>query len=234
MDMRHSHSVQLGGQPGIVVPDFGTKHMVYATFYADGKRLPPVIFYNDKKIHTQKYENEAGEAFVKYIPHVKGAGEYSTRVYIESMTSGKKNFFGNSTHLLLDSLHGHFTPEVKTLWNDYSVTIHKLPASTGKYLNPCDNIINREFRRIFNKMHHRNADEKLQNIISAYYAIPRKVILSSFARCGIFEGNPVELINNLDNEGYKIDGHYEDDFLKMKAAYINWTNETFTVDSDSD
>src|SRR5690349_152771 len=128
----------------------GVKHIVYETFCADGSCLPPVIFCNSE-MKKDEYDSSVGRAFIHYVPNAKGPGEYTTLAYIDDMSNTTDNFFGDEPHMIFDSLKGHTTPKVTHAWVDAGVTVYRIPAAGGKWANPCDNIINREFRRQFNK-----------------------------------------------------------------------------------
>lgn len=214
------------GQPALWDNDPGEKHIVYESFCADGSCLPPVIFTN-KPIKTGILDFNLGKAFVHYVPDVKGPGNYTTQVYIEDMSNQNENYFADKPHMIFDSLKAHTSNDVLQDWKDNEVTTHQITGSAGKWLNPCDNIINREFRRNFNALQQQKPNNKLNNIVEAYYAISETTIIHSFQRCGLFKGDPRRIIQKFESEGFNIEGRYKDEFNEMWRSYIIWLKKNF-------
>ncbi len=150
----------------------------------------------------------------------------STVAWLETMTSKDSNYFTDAPLVLLDSLPGHFAADAMTQWTSISATLYRLPAASGKWLNPCDQAINREMRRTFLKLQRLDRSKKLENIINAYYSIGQDVITHSFDRCGLFSGDPEDIITEQASQGFHATLDRKETVLEYKKAF-----STFLADS---
>lgn len=215
------------GQPRIWDSDPGEKHIVYEAFTADGTCLPPVIFTTrETEASTEpdgRFRDENGNpAYVVYIPGFAGPSEASTAAWLEKMTDRHENYFDDKPHIILDSLKGHFTEVMRGDWENIKATLHRLPAASGKWLNPCDQSINREMRREFLRLQQLNRRDKIRNIIRAYYSIKEETIRKSFTRCGVFDGDPDDIISAQACQGYQAKGHREELLQGYRVAFLDW------------
>ena len=171
------------GQPSVIMPDAGTKHIVYTTLTSDGACLPPVIF-----VGKQPPAGDDGEwhlssdglnyAYVIYIEGLTQASTRTTEVYLETIFNRWENGPVDGSVFIMDVAPWHVSAEARALWDDYGLVPKFLPATTGKWLNPCDQSIHREMRRTFSKLQQRRPKNKLKNIIDAYYAVTDKIAMS--------------------------------------------------------
>ena len=215
------------GQPRLWDSEPGEKHIVYEAFTADGSCLPPVIFTTrETEASTEPdglFRDEKGnEAYVVYIPGLGGPSEKSTAVWLEKMTTRDANYFGDDPHIILDSLRGHFTEVMLGDWENVGATLHRLPAASGKWLNPCDQSINREMRREFMRLQQLDRRDKIRNIIRAYYSIKDETITKSFNKCGVFEGDPDDIISAQACQGYRAKGHRDKQLQSYRVAFLGW------------
>ena len=202
----------------------GAKHIVYEAFCADGSCLPPVIFTSCEKVKsTQHHLYNPGPpsrpAFVIYIPDLGGPSAASTVAWLEKMTSKDSNYVADSPLVLLDSLPGHFAENAQMMWDSISATLYRLPAASGKWLNPCDQAINREMRRTFLKLQRLDRSKKLENISEAYYSIREDVITHSFDRCGLFCGDPEDVITQQASQGFHATLDRKETVAEYKIAF---------------
>ena len=126
---------------------------------------------------------------------------------------------GDSTHIILDSLKGHFGEKMEEKWQNVAATTYRLPASSGKWLNPCDQAIHREMRRKFIQLQQRNRQAKPDNIVAAYYSISEETVRHSFAKCGVFDRNIDDVIGEAAEEGYKATEGRAEAVARYKAAF---------------
>jgi hypothetical protein len=143
------------------------------------------------------------------------------------MTKPKCDYFAEPSHLIFDSLYGHTTTSMMDEWDSYSIQTHRIPAAAGKWLNPCDQMINREMRRCFNKLQRSKVQSKINNIITAYYSISEETVLNSFNRCGLLKGDPQEILMNHVSEGWRCSKGREQQYLQMWDAYLTWVKTLF-------
>jgi hypothetical protein len=212
------------GQPSIWDSAIGTKHIVYEAFCADGTCLPPVIFTSSEKvISTQCHLFNPGPidrpAFVVYMPNLGAPSTASTVVWLDKMTSEGVDYFEDQPHVILDSLRGHFATDAKVSWKDNEATLYRLPSASGKWLNPCDQAINREMRRTFLKLQRLDRKKKLEDIIYAYYSISPDVISHSFNRCGLFGGDPEDIITEQASQGFHPTLDRKETVIEYKKAF---------------
>lgn len=217
------------GQPRLWDSDVGEKHIVYEAFTADGSCLPPVIFTTRQtEASTERdglFRDEKGNvAYVVYIPGLGGPSEKSTAVWLEKMTARDTNYFTDEPHIILDSLHGHFTKVMLGDWENVGATLHRLPAASGKWLNPCDQSINREMRREFTRLQQLDRRDKIRNIIRAYYSIKDETIIKSFNKCGVFDGDPDDIISAQACQGYRAKGSRDKQLQGYRVAFLDWAH----------
>lgn len=209
------------GQPQVYEREAGPKYFMYESFCGDGTCLPPVIF-SPNPIPLPEPNFSSMPAFIHYVPNDKAPSEYTTKVYLEDMTKKAANYFQQPAHVILDSLPGHFTPSMKEEWESQDITTHRIPSAAGKWLNPCDNAINSEIRRVFHKLVNENPNNKLENIIRAYYAVSEHTIKQSFHHCGIWTGNPRGIVRKLACAGFRANKQYQLEFTHMTSAFWHW------------
>lgn len=202
---------------------------MYEAFTADGSCLPPVIFTTrlteaSKEDDGLFRDEDNNEAYVVYIPNLGGPSERSTAAWLDKMTSRGSNYFDDHPHIILDSLRGHFTPTMQGDWDNIGATLHQLPAASGKWLNPCDQSINREMRREFLRLQQLDRRDKIRNIIRAYYSIKEETIVKSFKKCGIFCGDPDDIITAQACQGYHAAGKRGDKLEGYRAAFEDWAH----------
>ncbi len=211
------------GQPSIWDSAAGDKHIVYEAFTADGACLPPVIFVS----HTHErstdpaglFKDKDGNfAYVIYMPNLHAPSTDSTVAWLETMTKLNRNYLYDSPTVVLDSLKAHFAEQTTTMRDSIGATLCRLPGGSGKWLNPCDQAINREMRRTFLRLQQHNRVNKLQNIIEAYYSVCESTIVDSFARCGLFEGDPEEIVSSQASQGFKPPLRRKDDCERYFCA----------------
>lgn len=137
------------------------------------------------------------------------------------------NFLVEDTELILDRAPWHLTKDVTDIFEDKGITPHYIPAAGGRWLNPVDQSINREFRREFVRLQHERGNEhKLSNIIRAYYSISDDTVRSSFHHTGLItQEDPELLLQRRSEEGYAAPRARKDKFDVMKEAFMKWANE---------
>lgn len=195
---------------------------MYEAFCADGSCLPPVIFLPEPPQSGSRYQTAAGhDAILLHIPGLGGPSTESTRQWLKAVTRTDEHYFEDSPHIIFDALRGHFAEAVEEEWeNNIDATTHKLPATLGRWLNPCDQAINREMRRHFVSLQMRNRAAKLDNIISAYYSISDETVKNSFNKCGIFGGDPEEVIERAAHDGYRTTGKQSETLRACEAVLL--------------
>ena len=225
------------GQPHLWDSDVGGKHIVYEAFTADGACLPPVIFV-PKQIEKSRdpegrfFDKKGREAYVVWIPGLGAPSTDSTVAWLEHMTSPAHNYFEDKPHVILDSLKGHFAENTQIVWDDIEATLYRLPAGSGKWLNPVDQSINREIRRTFIQLQQTNRRDKLANIIEAYYSVRDESVKASFHRCGIFEGDPEDIVSQQASQGFSPTSARKEACERYEAAFTHWIQTSVRASSD--
>lgn len=210
--------------------DNGTKHIVIGLWRGDGTRGPPVIFTSDKTLlsddkHRRVYINDKEYGIVIYEPGVGAPSAKTTSIWIDKRTSRAEKALRSGDHLLLDALRGHFADSPDHMFKDAGVILFKLPEGSGKYLNPPDQAIHRELRRLFRKLQNDNRNEKVLNIIRAYYGVRPETIKNSFRLCGIFEGDPEEIVQYQASQGYRAEGPRAEALKVYEEAFAKWKKD---------
>jgi hypothetical protein len=202
--VQRSHSSDFNGQPRLWDSDVGSKHIVYEAFCADGSCLPPVIFVPEPVKGGADYYTPSGHHAI--LIHLAGLGapsSESTLLWLKRVTRLRAHYFEDNPHIILDSLRGHFTAEMEEAWQNVNATTHRLPAALGRWLDPCDQSINREMRREFIRLQTRDRKCKLDNIIDAYYSIKDETVKNAFIKCGYLGRDAEEVIRTAESEGYR-------------------------------
>jgi hypothetical protein len=213
------------------MPDAGTKHIVYTTFTSDGACLPPVIF-----VGKQPPAGDDGEwhlssdglnyAYVIYIEGLTQASTRTTEVYLETIFNRWENGPVDGSVFIMDVAPWHVSAEARALWDDYGLVPKFLPATTGKWLNPCDQSIHREMRRTFSKLQQRRPKNKLKNIIDAYYAVTDKIAMSSFKHTHLLAGDHVEHLRNEAARGFRAGPKNAEELERARLIYEKWVKKT--------
>jgi hypothetical protein len=165
------------------------------------------------------------KAYLVHMPNLGNPSEESTIKWFKKLTHMDRDYFEDDAHIVLDALKGHFAQRMEVQWQGAGVTTHRIPAGAGKWLNPCDQAINRELRRTFNRLQQHHRDRKLDNIIEAYYALKESTIVNSFKKCGLFEGNPEEVIDAAVSQGYATTGKRSEAMGRYKAEFLTWVKK---------
>lgn len=182
-----------------------------------------MIFVPEPPAHGQRYTaSNNARAILIHIPGLGAPSEASTLAWLKALTSSGEHYFEDDPHIILDSLHGHFADDITEAWSNIGATTHKLPATLGRWLNPCDQAINREMRREFLRLQMHNRNTKLDNIVRAYYSITEDTVKNSFKKCGLFGGDPEEVIENVAAEGYRATGDRQELLESCERAFATW------------
>lgn len=166
------------------------------------------------------------------MPNLGAPSTKSTTAWLEQLTSNNGNYFTDEPLVILDALPAHFAPIAKSMWGDIKATLYRLPAASGKWLNPCDQAINREMRRTFLKLQRLDRSKKLENIIAAYYSISEEVIKHSFQRCGIFTGDPEEIISAQASQGFHATLDRKEKVEEYKSAFCDFLETSVRSSAD--
>lgn len=225
--VQRSHSSDFNGQPRLWDSDVGSKHIVYEAFCADGSCLPPVIFVPEPVKGGADYYTPSGHHAI--LIHLAGLGapsSESTLLWLKRVTRLRAHYFEDNPHIILDSLRGHFTAEMEEAWQNVNATTHRLPAALGRWLDPCDQSINREMRREFIRLQTRDRKCKLDNIIDAYYSIKDETVKNAFIKCGYLGRDAEEVIRTAESEGYRATRGRSADMARYKTAFIEWASRS--------
>lgn len=175
--LRHTNfSLSLRGQPRTLTSTLGSKHTVYTAFCSDGACLPLVIFTGKAvcaadahPFHTDG--NPEHKAYVVRLPDIKQSSTETTEIWLEHMCTQVAEYLPRDSSVLMDVATWHVSEKMQAIWHLRGINTFFLPAASGRWLNPCDQSIHREMRRAFVQLQQRNPKNKLNNIISAYYAV---------------------------------------------------------------
>jgi hypothetical protein len=148
------------------------------------------------------------------------------------MTHRNHNYLSDKLHVILDSLKGHFAEHTDIMWSHVHATLYRLPAASGKWLNPCDQSINREIRRKFIQLQQLNRRDKLSNIIEAYYSVRDETIVASFDRCGLFKGDPEDIVSQQASQGFNPTSARKDACERYESALTDWMRKSVRSCSD--
>jgi hypothetical protein len=199
----------------------------------DGSCLPPVIFVPSKPKDGQRYITaDNKEAMLLHIEGLGAPSSASTLAWLNAVTRRGADYFEDSPHIILDSLRGHFAPTVEEKWENIKATTHRLPATLGRWLNPCDQSINREMRREFTRLQMDNRNAKLDNIVRAYYSVKESTVINSFKKCGLFGGKPEDVIDEVAREGYSTAGARHETLEACRVAFTKWATSSVRRPSD--
>jgi hypothetical protein len=210
---------------------------VYEAFCSDGSCLPPVIFTSSKEVKSSQYANcnqtnLEYPAYVIYIPNIGAPSTRSTTAWIELVSQTGSNFLGDKPYVILDSLQGHFAEQADVLWAKLGIKLFRLPGGSGKWLNPCDQAINCEMRRTFNRLQQANRKHKIENIVTAYYSIKESTIINSFHRCGLFEGDPEDIVSAQASQGFHATPPHKEAVEKYNTSFLQWKQSFVHNSSD--
>jgi hypothetical protein len=227
------------GQPRIFERSLGSKVIVYAAFLADGTCWPPVLFTNaeiEDREHRRVRTVDTPEqyAYVHYMPNNSAATTKHTEIWLEDMNNPNDAMIDGPHHLLLDRAPWHTSAEAMELWAQYDIKAHFIPSAVGKWLNPCDQAINREFRRAYNKAQQVRHSDKIDNIIRAFYSIKEKTIKGSFKHTAILKGDVEAQLTKVASEGFRVGEERADDFDKYVQKFDQWANSELRVQSPSE
>jgi len=150
----------------------------------------------------------------------------STRLWLKRVTRPQDHYFDDNPHIILDSLKGHFTEKMEEAWQNVNATTHRLPATLGRWLDPCDQAINREMRREFIRLQMRDRKCKLDNIIDAYYSIKDETVKNAFIKCGYLGRDAAEVIRTAESEGYRATRARSADMARYNKAFIAWASRS--------
>lgn len=161
--------------------------------------------------------------------HLAGLGapsSESTQHWLKRVTRPQDHYFDDNPHIILDSLKGHFTEKMEEAWQNVNATTHRLPATLGRWLDPCEQSINREMRREFTRLQMRDRKCKLDNIIDAYYSIKDETVKNAFIKCGYLGRDATEVICTADSEGYRATNGRSADMARYNKAFIEWASRS--------
>jgi hypothetical protein len=172
------------------------------------------------------------------MPGISCANSRCTTEWIQLMESprgsAKWNFLEENTELIIDRAPWHLTKDVTDLFHDKDIRPHLIPAAGGRWLNPCDQAINREFRREFVRLQReRGTSHKLSNMISAYYHITEETVLGAWRHTGLITTEDATvLITRRSQEGYAAPKGRKEDFQKYRAAWDEWARKNLRSTDD--
>jgi hypothetical protein len=148
------------------------------------------------------------------------------------VTREKADYFDDNPHIILDGLKGHFGEKMEMAWQSVNATTHRIPAALGRWLDPCDQSINREIRRRFTQLQMQNRNRKLDNIIDAYYSIKDETVENAFTKCGYFGRDSKEVISTAAAEGYRATERRSADMARYREAFQEWASRSTRDPSD--
>lgn len=167
--------------------------------------------------------NPQGQPFyIRYVASGMAPSEHWTSVWLDVLTDPQHFHLPKNTHLILDSLGGHHTDEMKERWAEHDIFAHRIPASAGKYLNPCDQAFHSAMRRIFLDLQHQHPNKKISNIVAAYYNVSQAALLGSFEHAAVFKGDINEKLARHVCQGYYPPDAREEDVDRMYTAFMEW------------
>lgn len=213
----------------------GNKEIVYCAFRSDGTCFPPVIFTSrpprDPDLPPWWHDGDPEHAaYVVYMPGVSCANTRCTVEWVQLMESPRGpaewNFLAEPTELIIDRAPWHLTQDVTDVFHDKDIRSHLIPAAGGRWLNPCDQAINREFRREFVRLQQeRGSHHKLSNIIEAYYSITEETVLGAWRHTGITTTEDATVvITRRSEEGYAAPKTRKESFAKYRRAWDGWAS----------
>jgi hypothetical protein len=215
------------GQPHLREQPAGIKHWVYTAFCASGVNLPPVIFVGSQKKREDWKDgwnrNRIGQEFyVSYVAENSAPSESWTLRWLDVLTGPGREYLTRGTHIILDSLAGHTTPAMLAEWDVHGIIPLRIPASAGKFLNPCDQAPHSVMRRKFNELQHLHPKSKIENIIEAYYSIDEMTILTAFEHAMVFNGNFEDRLAKHACQGFAPSPGHEEEADRLLTAFHEW------------
>jgi hypothetical protein len=77
-----------------------------------------------------------------------------------------------------------------------------------------------------------NRHDKLSNIIEAYYSVRDETIVASFDRCGLFEGDPEDIVSQQSSQGFNPTSARKDACERYEKALTDWMRKSVRNSSD--
>jgi hypothetical protein len=172
-------------------------------------------------------------AFVVYRPGVSSASTETTEIWLENMRCSAAAMLEDGCVLVIDVAPWHVSKEAKAIFAQADLTVCAIPAAAGKWLNPCDQSIHREMRRVFVRLQRERPGRKLQNIISAYYAVSDKVVEHSWDHTGLLKDDYEERLRHTATEGFRPGLGREQEFERAHLAWSGWVSQHLRSPADA-
>jgi hypothetical protein len=200
-------------------PTFDHVDFMYTALVADGSQIPPVIFTSDPNLPAGVEGRE--DAFIIHIPNLSSNPSADTTLrWIDAI----QDYISDDPHLIHDSGKEFTARASQEKLEELGVSTHKVPASGGAFLNPCDNNFHHDMKHHYysNKQRTTHAD-MLKAMIDSYFAVKESNIKHYFQHTRI-TGLPMTNghIQRLLGEGYHPGKGHEDVHEKCIGAYKAW------------
>lgn len=174
--------------------------------------------------------NPINRAHVVYIKDVQQASTDTTEKWLENMCKRGMNYLPEDSTLVCDVAPWHVSKEAQAIFNQRELNIVYLPAGTGKWLNPCDQSIHREIRREFDRLMLERPNEKLLNVIDAYYSVRDDVVRNSWRHTGLLEEDYETRLRHAAAEGFRPGAGRDEMYSRASESWDGWKSENLRHD----
>jgi hypothetical protein len=222
--------------------ELGVPIHVYSSLVGDGRTGAFFAVIARKKGVRVVLNDDDGT--IKLIQKGNRRGERSVLAFLEDAV--KRGKLCNGDVLVTDNEASWNTEEVNTYISAHGILHHFYPRYLGARLDPCDNSFHAVFRRMYQaeilQLQRVDLHKRLEILNRVYHAIPDRDVLGFVRHCGLLEGDPERVIDDLLLEGTRPRGGITAQMRLEVNAYLdykvanNWSepDEPGAAESDSD
>jgi len=217
-------------KPRKLTPTRGEAHIVYTALRGDGSRCPFYVQTNNRHLAlSQPGLNQTARGFLGYVPRsFKRPGEAGFKKYLEYLIQHK--VLKPRSLLIFDGEKAFTTPLIQQFMRKHKIYPFPIrPSLLHQLLNPCDNSFHSVLKAKYNQeISDRSSDiisiaEKMRIAESCYYGISKESVVDMFKKCGIFGGNPQEIVAHSVNECIKYSrGKSRTLYQTCLLAFVEW------------
>lgn len=211
---------------------------MYTTFSSDGACLPPVIFTGVKPPPGDDGEwyltsDKKNYGYVVYIEGLASASTRTTEIYLETIFNKWERPPEEDSCFVMDVAPWHVSAEARALWDQYSLHVYFLPATTGKWLNPNDQAIHAVMRGTFNRLQRQSPANKIRNILDAYYSVKDETVTRSWRHTCLLKGDYEEHLRAEACRGFRAGVGWEAHYERGYQEFTDWAKKSVRAPSDT-
>ena len=212
--------------------EHGVPIHVYTSLVPDGSTGAFFAVVARKRGVREVIPDEEGS--VKLIGRKKGRGEVSVLAFLEDAV--RRGTLQRGDVLVTDNDNCWKTEDVRHYVAAHNIAQLFYPKYLGARLDPCDNSLHAAFRRRYQaealQKGHMTLEERLVLLNRVYHEIPERVVTASVRHCGLMEGDPEHIMDELLHEGAQPSGGLTAQMRRDVIAYLDFEELTNEADED--